>query len=61
MKKLLYCFNWAVFMVFIIALSSFNAPSWTAEIVAVISGGYLAIVGEINGVFTAGVKNADRR
>ena len=38
MKKLLYRFNWCMFIVFIIALCSLDAPSWTAEIIAVISG-----------------------
>lgn len=42
MKKLLYGFNWCMFIILIIALSSLNAPSWTAEIVAVASG--LALV-----------------
>lgn len=42
MKKLLYRFNWVMFIVFIIALCSLDAPSWTAEIIAVASG--LALV-----------------
>lgn len=42
MKKLLYSFNWCMFITLIIALSSLDAPSWTAEIIAVASG--LALV-----------------
>lgn len=46
MKKILYGFNWCMFMVFIIALCSFDAPSWTAEIVTVASG--LALVSGVS-------------
>lgn len=42
MKKLLYCFNWLMFLVLIVSLSSLNAPSWKAEIVAVVSALALA-------------------
>jgi hypothetical protein len=34
MKKLLYRFNWAMFIVFLIAVCSLDADSWTAEVVA---------------------------
>lgn len=42
MKKLLYSFNWCMFIILIISLSSLNAPSWTAEFVAVVSALALA-------------------
>lgn len=42
MQKLIYRFNWATFIVLLIALCSLNADSWTAEIVAVVSGLMLA-------------------
>ena len=42
MKKLLYYFNWLMFLVLIISLSTLDAPSWTAEIVAVVSALALA-------------------
>ena len=42
MKKLVYGFNWSMFIVLIMALCSLNAPSWTAEFVALASGLALA-------------------
>ncbi len=42
MKKILYRFNWCMFVVLIISLSSVNAPSWAAEVVAVVSALALA-------------------
>ena len=42
MKKLLYGFNWCMFIVLLMALCSLNADSWTAEIIAVASGLALA-------------------
>ena len=43
MKKLVYGFNWAMFIVLITALSALNNPSWMPTIIAVISG--LMLVG----------------
>lgn len=43
MKKLVYGFNWCMFIVLLMALCSFDADSWTAEIIAVASG--LMLVG----------------
>jgi hypothetical protein len=43
MKKLLYCFNWAMFIVLVWAFSSLDNPSWTPTIIAVVSG--LMLVG----------------
>lgn len=43
MKKLLYCFNWAMFIVLIMALSSLDNPSWTPTIIAVAS--WLMLIG----------------
>lgn len=42
MKKLLYRFNWCMFLIFIIAMCSLDNPSWTATIIMVISGLALA-------------------
>lgn len=42
MKKLLYRFNWVMFIVFIIAASSLDNPSWMPTIIMVVSG--LALV-----------------
>ena len=44
MKKLLYSFNWAMFIVLIMALSSLDNPSWMPTIIAVISG--LMLIGD---------------
>lgn len=43
MKKLLYGFNWSMFIVLIMALSSLDNPSWMPTILAVISGLMLAV------------------
>ena len=43
MKKLLYGFNWSMFIVLIMALSSLDNPSWMPTILAVMSGLMLAV------------------
>jgi hypothetical protein len=41
MKKFVYGFNWAMFLVFVTAVCSLDNPSWLPTITAVISGGLL--------------------
>ena len=43
MKKIIYGFNWAMFIVLITALSALDNPSWMPTIITVISG--LMLVG----------------
>lgn len=42
MKKLVYRFNWTMFLVFIVSVCSLDNPSWTPTIIAVVSGLMLA-------------------
>ena len=43
MDKIVYRFNWIMFIVFIVAVCSLDNPSWTPTIIAVISGALLTI------------------
>ena len=43
MKKLVYGFNWSMFIVLIMALSSLDNPSWMPTILAVASGLMLTV------------------
>lgn len=44
MKKLVYGFNWAMFLVFVTAVCSLDNPSWLPTIIAVVSG-FMLVVG----------------
>lgn len=41
MKKLVYRFNWIMFIVFIVSVCSLDNPSWTPTIIAVVAGALL--------------------
>ena len=43
MKKLVYSFNWCIFIIFIIALSALDTPSWTPTIIVALSGLMLTV------------------
>ena len=41
MKKLIYGFNWTMFLMFLLSVCSLDNPSWLPTITAVVSGGLL--------------------